>query len=304
MIAPYSDPSFLSIVTKFMVDRRSLPLTWHHFGTYRRIHRQYWRQFGKFPNIINCPTLNEKIQWLKLFDHYEHAPTLVNKVAVKDYVTQKVPGLRVPKTLGIYKSPDSIDWRALPERFVVKTNHDSGNVFLVKDKRTMDMVSMHAALTKALKRTFGARRGVWAYDKIKPAILIEEIIGEYPQGLADYKFYCVNGEVRFMHYIYDRSIGAKEQIIDHTGQDMKSPLHPKFPYGDKFQRPEEWLEMIALAEQASAGMRFVRVDLYLVDKVIYFGEYTFWPGSGLYHGPAIEQLGQLMDFPLSPHPVQ
>lgn len=101
-------------------------------------------------------------------------------------------------------------------------------------------------------------------------ILIEEIIGDDNHGLADYKLYCVNGQVQFMHHIYDRGSQYRRAGADHRPYrpGMKCPLHPKFPYGESFQRPVKWTEVIALAEQASAGMRFERVDLHLVDKVI------------------------------------
>ena len=38
--------------------------------------------------------------------------------------------------------------------------------------------------------------------------------------------------------------------------------------------------MIEIAEKLSEGIPFVRVDLYNVDGKIYFGELTFYPGSG------------------------
>ena len=38
--------------------------------------------------------------------------------------------------------------------------------------------------------------------------------------------------------------------------------------------------MIKLAEQLSVGLKHVRVDLYNCDGQIYFGELTFFDGSG------------------------
>lgn len=286
----------MRIVGRFMSDRCVLPLTWADFSQYRRISRLYWRVFGRFADLRQCPTLNDKIQWLKLFDRFAGAPLMVDKIRVKDYVTQKVPGLKVPRTLGVYDRPCAIEWDALPSRFVVKTNHDSGSVYVVHDKERVNIDAIQSKLAQALQTKFGVRRGEWAYDEVRPAILVEELLGDGARALPDYKFYCVNGRVRFLHYIYDRDVGAKEQLIDQDGTDIGQPLHPKFPYGSDFKKPHKWNEMIALAEQAASGVRFVRVDLYLVGDEVYFGEYTFWPGSGVYQGPAALTLSARLDF--------
>ena len=45
--------------------------------------------------------------------------------------------------------------------------------------------------------------------------------------------------------------------------------------------PEKLNEMISLAQKLSEGFAFVRVDFYYINNIIYFGELTFTPQSGI-----------------------
>ena len=100
-----------------------------------------------------------------------------------------------------------------------------------------------------------------------------------------------------MHFIYDRSTQAKEQIIDLDGRPTEHRLYPSFPRGDKFSRPDNWDELIWAAERISRQLfKFVRADFYNIDGQIKFGELTFWPMAGAYHGDGQKALGPLLDF--------
>ena len=140
-------------------------------------------------------------------------------------------------------------------------------------------------------------KGEWAYAYVQPKVFVEEFINlQSHKPPPDYKFYCVDGKVKFCHYIYDRGFDTKEQTVDPDGNDLATELYPKFKLGADFRKPGQWGEMIHVAEQLSEGFKCVRVDLFCADERVYTGEMTFWPMGGHYKGEGQKKLGQLLDF--------
>ena len=52
------------------------------------------------------------------------------------------------------------------------------------------------------------------------------------------------------------------------------------PYAVIPRKPDNLDEIIHIAEKLSANIPHVRVDFYVVQGRLYFGEYTFYTGSG------------------------
>jgi len=115
-------------------------------------------------------------------------------------------------------------------------------------------------------------------------------------SLSDYKFYCIEGVVKFVHYIYDRGTNPKQQIVDPEGNDLETELSHRFKLGTGFKKPKKWNEMISVAEALSKDFKCVRVDLYYSSGSIYVGEMTFWPMAGCYKSEGQKKLGNFLDF--------
>ena len=63
----------------------------------------------------------------------------------------------------------------------------------------------------ALGELYGWVKGEWAYSFVKPRVFVEEYISpESNTPPPDYKFYCVEGKVKFVHFISDRGLDSKE----------------------------------------------------------------------------------------------
>lgn len=282
---------------KWMWDRAILPLTPEHKELYRIIHRKSWRELKKFPNLIRCSDFNDRMQWLKLFDQSEDIVRCSDKILVRDYINERIGDQYLVKLYQVCDHFHEIDFEKLPHSFVIKTNHDSGTVFIVNDKSTLDRQKVGAYVELALARAFGWLNGEWAYSYIVPKVFVEELIGEVNSAPpADYKFFCVDGNVKFCHFICDRGKDTKEQTVDRFGNDLATELYPAFKLSTEFKKPGRWDEMIAIAEQLSSGFKFVRVDMYFVDNRIYAGEMTFWPMAGFYKGEGQKVLGRLLNF--------
>jgi hypothetical protein len=287
---------------KWINDSRHLPLTREHRELYDIIHQLCWIELGEFPDLIHCRDFNDRIQWLKLFDQDYEIIRCSDKVLVRDYVRERLGDKYLTKMYQVHDHFDQISFDLLPDSFVIKTNHDSGTVVLVRNKMSFDLVSAKERIEKALKRPFGWKNGEWAYSYIKPKVLVEEYIEpNSPTPPPDYKFYCVEGKVKFCHYIYDRGSKTKEQTIDLDGVDMKTDLYSGFKYGDAFIKPGNWNEMISVAEQIGRGFKYVRVDMFSIGDRIVVGEMTFWPMAGFYKSEGQKTIGSLLDFDRTTH---
>jgi hypothetical protein len=284
-------------MAKWLQDRVHLPLTDEHFELYNVIHRHYFAEMGYFPNLVKCRDFNDRIQWLKLFDQDYDVVRCCDKIRVRDYVRERVGERYLVGLFQIHNRFADIDFDSLPEPFVIKANNDSGTVILVRNKNALDHRAAAHQVDRALQTVYGWEKGEWAYAYIRPKLLIEEFINPVDSvPPADYKFHCVDGVVRFVHYIYDRGLNTKEQIVDLDGNDLPTGLYPKFERGNGFRKPRKWLEMVSVAERLAAGFKYVRVDLFYCAGNIYAGEMTFWPMAGCYHGDGQRVLGSYLDF--------
>ncbi|HBF53291.1 MAG TPA: hypothetical protein DDW72_05185, partial [Afipia sp.] len=273
----------IQIRAKWWRDSKVLPLTPQHRDLYFILHRFLWRELGRLPNLTECDDFNDRIQWVKLFDQRYETVQCTDKIRLRDHVRERLgPGF-CPKIYQAHKRFEDIDFDALPERFVIKANHDCGSVLVVRDKRAIDYAAERERFSSALSQPFGWDRGEWAYSFVEPKIFVEEFIDSgNDKPPPDYKFLCADGAVKFVHYLYDRDTELKEQVIDLNGNDVGVPFFAYAPYGNGFTMPSNWREMISCAEKLSKGWKFVRVDLYSVAGRIYVGEMTFFPAGGAY----------------------
>lgn len=246
--------------------------------------KTYKACFGKKLNLKDPKTFNEKLQWLKLYDHDPSYPALVDKDGVKAYVAERIGEEHIIPTLGIYDSFDEIDFDALPEQFVLKCTHDSGSIVICRDKSKLDKRAARKKLEKKRKRSFFWVAREWPYKKIKGRIIAEKYMQDdsHPD-LKDYKFYCFGGEPKFLYLSHGLSNHATGRIsfVDFNWERM--PFHRSdFAEFDELPpKPANLALMLEFAKKLSAGIPFLRVDFYDINGKLYFGELTFYPGAGL-----------------------
>jgi len=259
----------------------------------------YKQAFGKKLNLENPRTYTEKLQWLKLHDRKPEYINMVDKYAVKKYVSDIIGPEYIIPTLGVWERFDDIDFDALPDQFVLKCTHDSGGVVIVKDKSQMDIPAARKVLKKSLKKNYYYSGREWVYKNIPPRIIAEKYLNT-PRGLEDYKFFCFSGKVKCMGQITGRGTpGIANDFFDEHGNWIN--LHIDYPNAKiRPMAPEKFEEMKRIAEILSAGIPHVRVDLYEVEGKIYFGELTFFIGSGMLQMEPDEwdlKLGEILKLP-------
>jgi len=238
---------------------------------------------GYVPDLKNPKSFNEKLQWLKLHWRDPKATQCADKYSVRHYVIEQGYGDILNNLLGVYDNVDDINFDSLPNKFVLKATHGSGMNIICKDKSKLDINNAKKMMMKWLKQNYYYHSFEWVYKDIRPRIVCEEFLedSEY-KDLIDYKFMCFNGEIRCLFICSDRDniAGLKVDFYDMDWKLM--PFYRYYPNsGNKIEKPEGFDRMIEYAKILSRPFPFVRVDFYQVNGKIFFGELTFFPGSGM-----------------------
>lgn len=233
---------------------------------------RYIRKTGTYPNLNNPQTFNEKILWRKLHDRRELLVRLTDKHLSKQYVSHSV---NIIPEIG-----HSIDYIPKSYPFIAKPNHWSGKTLYIADKN--DWMRAKEIYRGISNQKYGIEKGEWAYSQIPFRLMIEPVLPE----AHEIKLFCFNGECELVRYMPPRKhwkkhpperIGSSHFLPDGTHIPV---AHGKYPMGVK-QIPKDipLPDVIRAGESISQGIDFVRVDLYWSEGV-YFGEYSFYPGSG------------------------
>lgn len=238
-------------------------------------------------NLKTPKTFSEKIQWLKLYNRRPLYTTLVDKYAVKGYVSKLIGAEHVIPTLGVWERPEDIEWDKLPRQFVLKTTHGGGSmgVLICKDKSLFDREEAEHKLNVSLKQDLYKYCREEPYKNVPRRIIAEEYIhpDSVTNDFADYKFFCFNGVVKALFVATDRNKKDEEVKFDFFDAEFN---HLPFKQGHENaeippQRPTLFDEMKQIASKLSTGMPHVRIDLYEVGSRIFFGEFTFFHYSGM-----------------------
>lgn len=244
--------------------------------------RMFKARMGYELNLNNPQTFNEKLQWLKLYDRKPIYTTMVDKYAAKQYISDLVGAQYVIPTYGVWERFDEINFDNLPDKFVLKTTHDSGGIVLCDSKSQFNYGLARRKLEKSLKNNYYYYGREWPYKDVKPRIIAEELL-ESSSGceIRDYKLHCINGKVRFLYVTSDRfnGNGLKADYFDENFEklDIQWGL-PNSSY--TMEKPKNFELMKKIAEKFSKDIAVLRVDFFEVDGRVYIGELTFYDGSG------------------------
>lgn len=243
------------------------------------IKAEYKKFLGKRLNLKNPRTYNEKLQWLKLYDIKSEYTNMVDKYEVRKYITDTIGAEYLIPLLGVYNTFEEINVDHLPNKFVLKPNHTSGNIYICKDKSKIDYIKLKKEVTMWLKRKYFWVHREWPYKNIKPRIICEEFISDKDITPDDYKVLCFNGKAKLVEVHIDRFGNYKQDYYDEKWN-KKSMRQGGTPSDIIYPKPIEFEKMIQLSEKLAANMFHVRIDWFIVYDKLYFGEITFYHASG------------------------
>lgn len=257
---------------------------------------------GKKIDLQNPQTFNEKLQWLKLYDRNHQYTQMVDKYEAKKYVASIIGEEYIIPTIGIYNSFDEIDFKKLPNKFVIKCTHDSGGLILCKNKEKLDIAKAKKKIDKCMKNNYYYKHREWPYKNVKPRIIIEEYLEDkIIKKMIDYKFFSFNGNPKIM-YVSDNSHTDNQHCcfydMNYKKLDIKRKDYQEFE--KEIKKPNNFEKMIEFSKILSKDIPHVRVDWYEINGKLYFGELTFFTCSGFIPFDPEEwdyKLGEMLKLP-------
>lgn len=278
----------IETIKKYLTDPKVRFSINQELGLYNRmpdekfLKKKFKLYIGYDLNLDNPKSFNEKLQWLKLHDRQSIYTTMVDKYEVKSYIASIIGDEHIIPTLGVWNSFDEIDFDTLPNQFVLKCTNDSGGVVICKNKSDLDKMTAKQKIEKCLNSNFYYWGREWPYKNVEPRIIAEAYMEDSSgEDLNDYKLMCFNGKVKCSFVCSERysDEGLKVTFFDNDWSVL--PFERHYPKSTRpIDKPENFNEMIQLAEKLSKDIPFVRVDFYDINGKIYFGEMTFFPGCG------------------------
>jgi hypothetical protein len=260
---------------------------------------RYFIAFKRVINLKNPILFSDKINWLSLHSDTSLWPELTDKYAVRRYVKEKCGEIILNECYGLYQSPSEIEYRDLPDSFVLKTTNSCANNIIVKDKSEIDIDKINKRLRKWLKYPYGELTGQTHYAKIKPQIIAEKYLKQDPfsnASLIDYKFLCFFGKPVYILIMSDRIINS--HLYKLGIYDVNWNSYPEFIVKNQmtknYNKPKSFEEMLRNAKLLSSPFPFVRVDFYEINNKPVFGEMTFTPSPDGYTRAFQECLGDLI----------
>lgn len=253
-------------VSKLLPSKLFIRLMVHHYT-------------GKKVNFKSPRTFTDFIARNRL-ENNDFYTLLSDKIRAKEIVNDLKIDIYCSRILWIGYDLTKINYNDLPKKFVIKSNHFSGDAIVVHDKNQFNILKSNRYFSKILNLNYYYFAREIYYKNIKPKLFIEEFLGE---NIVDYKFFCFKGAFKFCHIVEDRGFDLKDYMIDKDYNNLNFNLDNRSFVENKVpKKPNNYGQMIHLAELLSKGIDFVRIDLYEVNNIIYFGEFTFFPWGGNY----------------------
>ena len=263
---------------------------------------RYYRITGKKMSWRHPQDMSQKLLWLNRYWQPQLKADCADKYRMKEYVKScGLDEINVP-LIGVWNSPDDIDWSRLPNQFVIKTNHGCGTNIICKDKSKLDVEGAKVKLKHWLTIDFGKLYNEVHYSNIKPCIFAEEYLPTMSLYQTDYKFQCINGEPYCILICADRGADGEAQLFSYNLKWERVPLlnGEEHTMSREFQKPLQFNKMIEYARILARPFPYVRVDFYEVDGKLYIGELTFTPYGNImtyYKNSILEDMGNKLVLP-------
>jgi len=265
-------------------------------------HRLAW---GRWPNLEQPTTFDEKLQWLNLFWQHPLKARCGDKFALRGFVEENQLNHLLPELFGVYHSSEEICLDNLPDRFVLKCSHGCKCNVFCPEKRRLDWQQTKTNLDSWMNRDFSMPAGELHYGRMTPCIICEEFLQNSTENTLplDYKVFCFGGRAYCTMVATAREANgtAKLAFYDLEWKRKLPYCIPELAAADDIQRPAAYEEIVNCAQTLSRPFPFVRMDFYSIRGRARLGEMTFTPGacvSADYMTECAQQeLGRLIELP-------
>ena len=237
-------------------------------------HKLDWKGLNRY---------TEKLQYLRLYVYPKNdlVSKCAGRVGVREYVKEQGFDELLIKTYGVFDRFEDIDFSKLPNQFVLKCSHGCAMNYICYDKSQINYEELKKKFNKWLKTNYGKKTLELHYSKIKPQIIIEELMLENGKLPTEYKIHVFNGKAKNLYVVTSRGVDIRynNYYIDWTpfdGSQFNGWKKTDYP----LKKPSNFDKMVEVAEKLASKFPFVRVDLYNINGKIYFSEMTFTPAKG------------------------
>ena len=248
------------------------------------IKERFKKSLGYELNLDNPKSFNEKIQWLKLYNHDPLITKCADKYLAREYIKEKIGEEYLIPLFGVWDNPDDIDFDALPNQFVLKVNWGYAQNIIVKDKSKLNIEEVKEKLKNWMKPLSNNYYNSfeWSYKNIQPKIICEKYIEQIDGDLFDYKVFCFNGKVKYIGIHLYRYTNHSRCIYDiHWNKINNLITGPNKLYDKDIEKPKNLELILKLSEKLSSDFYHVRVDWFIISEKLYIGELTFTHGNGM-----------------------
>jgi hypothetical protein len=244
-----------------------------------RVRRRYARAHGRAPNLLRPRRFTEKMQWRKIFDFNPAFPILCDKLAVRDFIAERV-GHEHLIPLVWSGVPAEIPFDRVAPPFVLKSTHASGQVIMVGGDDIPDTSAIRAQAESWLTTNHGAAHDEPGYEPVPPRLLIEQTVTTADGARPDeVRLFVFDGKVAVVNTVFVED-GQLRNGAFHTPDWTRLSWHFTRTIDRAFPRPIRLHDMIELAERLGQGLDHVRVDIYDCGDRIWIGELTIYSWSG------------------------
>ena len=239
-----------------------------------RIALTYLWRHRRLPDLAEPRRFTELVQTRKLFDRDPRLGQLSDKLAVKTVVAEMLGrGWCVPTLWSGTQLPPGPPF-GTPS--VVKSRHGCNQYAFLRSAPTPDQwqrLRRHIAGWTA--RPYGEWLDEWLYRDIPRGLLAEPMIGGGGTLPVDYKIYVFGGRATHVQVHLERETRHRWVLHDRHWRPLARDLRDRPP------PPRSLAAMLEAAEVLARGLSFARVDFYEDKGKPLFGEFSFYPGSGL-----------------------
>lgn len=279
------------------------------YNRYIKTHPQYqasriYEDFiGRKINWENPQEFSEIGRWLQFNSDTSRWSEMADKYLVRNFIYEKGFSENLPKLYGVWDNASKIDFASLPMSFVLKTNHGSGEIIVIKDKNKINEDDIKNKMNKYLHTPYGYESAEPHYLKISPRIVAEELLENTcptSKTIVDYKIFCFLGEPFLINICYNRD-SKTHHCIDawyNTEWKLLDNYLAFGPKGIEFERPHSLSKMYEICHVLTKDFPFVRLDFYDVNGKPYIGEMTFTPSG--FNGDSLTEearmeIGKFLD---------
>lgn len=243
------------------------------------------------PNIAVPKQFREKRIWRLIFDDNPQWHSFGRKMATKEWMQQRAPGLVAARTVWSVQSASELPPNGLRAGIVIKA--DSGcdkNLFLAEDP--VDTASIKRMIADWLRAPHTEKYGARYWPDTPQEVFAEELIIDQAGPLVDINFFCRDGVVDFaVLTIGEKTDHEKIAYFTPEGQRITSIMLERGYQREwlslDFAVPAGYAEATRAAAALSAGLDFVRVDIMVANGQPYACEMSPYPGVAHYDATAL-----------------